>query len=126
MTISDPTNPPPRSLVQGLLSAARYYLGSRTGMIAVAALAPGLGAYFNWGWLVAAGIAPLLIGVLPCVAMCGLGLCMGRKTPRSRSSESEEAAIGDSSEIRIAASPQGSNKTPTVADRKTKDKKECC
>ena len=126
MTIFDPANPSPRSSVQDALSAARYYLGSRTGMIAVAALALGLGAYFNWGWLVAAGIAPLLIGVLPCMAMCALGLCMDRKTSRSRSGESEEAAIGDSSEIRNAASPQGSNKTPTVADRKTKDKKECC
>jgi hypothetical protein len=49
--------------------------------IAVAGLA------FNWSWLVAAGIAPVLLSVLPCVAMCTLGLCMNRMTGRSCSAE---------------------------------------
>jgi len=43
---------------------------------AVAALVAG--AALNWGWLAAAGIAPLLVTALPCLAMCGLGLCMSR------------------------------------------------
>lgn len=33
------------------------------------------GVAFNWSWLAAAGIAPLLIGILPCAAMCALHLC---------------------------------------------------
>lgn len=37
-----------------------------------------IGLYGGWDWLVAAGLAPILIGVLPCLAMCALGLCMGR------------------------------------------------
>lgn len=45
-------------------------------MVAAAALTVGIG--YNWSWLVAAGIAPLLLSVLPCVAMCALGLCMSR------------------------------------------------
>jgi hypothetical protein len=36
------------------------------------------GIAFNWSWLVAAGIAPILLAVLPCAVMCGLGLCMNR------------------------------------------------
>ncbi len=30
----------------------------------------------GWPWLVAAGIAPLLLSAAPCLAMCALGLCM--------------------------------------------------
>lgn len=37
------------------------------------------GLIFNWSWLVAAGALPILFGVLPCLAMCGLHLCsMGK------------------------------------------------
>lgn len=126
MTISDPSGPVPHALAQDAWSAVRYYLGSRTGMIAVAAVALGLGAYFNWGWLVAAGIAPLLIGVLPCVAMCALGLCMSRTTPRPASSEGEEAPNSELPAAQIVIAPQGSIETPALVGGKTKGKKECC
>jgi len=39
----------------------------------------GAAATGGWGWLVAAGIAPVLLSVLPCLVMCGLGLCMMRR-----------------------------------------------
>lgn len=35
-------------------------------------------AAFNWGWLVATGIASVLLSVLPCLVMCALGLCMAK------------------------------------------------
>jgi hypothetical protein len=47
-----------------------------------------IGAVLNWSWLVAVGIAPLLLTALPCIAMCGLGLCMNRMTGRSCSTSS--------------------------------------
>lgn len=40
----------------------------------VAALGAGLA--LNWDWLTAAGIAPILLSLAPCAAMCALGLCM--------------------------------------------------
>ncbi|MBY0331041.1 MAG: hypothetical protein K2X49_10260 [Acetobacteraceae bacterium] len=46
--------------------------------MAVVALG-GAAAFGGWGWLVAAGLAPLLLSVLPCLVMCGLGFCMMRK-----------------------------------------------
>jgi hypothetical protein len=61
---------------------ARRYLTGRGGLFALAATALAAGLALNWSWLVAAGIAPLLISVLPCVAMCALGLCMNRMTGR--------------------------------------------
>lgn len=49
--------------------------GRRTWLVLALALLVG-GAALNWSWLVAAGIAPLLLAFAPCAAMCALGLCM--------------------------------------------------
>jgi len=76
MTVSDRAGSASRSFMGELRYAVRYYLGGRIGLIAIAAAAFGLGAYYNWAWLVAAGIAPILLSALPCAAMCALGLCM--------------------------------------------------
>ncbi|MCZ8548193.1 DUF4231 domain-containing protein [Mesorhizobium qingshengii] len=68
------------SLGRDVLHAIRYYLGGRRGLIVAGASVAVAGVAFNWGWLVAAGIAPLLLAMLPCAAMCALGLCMNRTT----------------------------------------------
>ncbi|GIK96243.1 MAG: hypothetical protein BroJett029_04520 [Alphaproteobacteria bacterium] len=75
------------ALGRDLLHAARYYLGRRSALLALAAIALAAGLAFNWSSLVAAGIAPLLLGVLPCVAMCALGLCMNKMAGRSCSTD---------------------------------------
>ncbi len=77
------TEPAESSLARDLFDAARYYLGGRRGLIVLAALALVAGLALNWDWLVAAGIAPLLVAVLPCVAMCALGLCMNKAGGKS-------------------------------------------
>ena len=53
-----------------------WFRGRRGWLIggAVAVIALGLG--LGWEWLAAVGALPLIVGVLPCVAMCALGLCM--------------------------------------------------
>lgn len=56
-------------------------LGMLTGrriLIGMAAMAVALGLAFNWRWLTAIGVAPILVSTLPCVAMCALGLCMNK------------------------------------------------
>ena len=60
------------SLAQDWLNALRYWLRGRNGVIALIVLAVVIGAALNWSWLVAVGVAPLLITVLPCAVMCGL------------------------------------------------------
>lgn len=37
-----------------------------------------VGGALNWNWLVAAGLLPLIVGLLPCAAMCGLHLCSNK------------------------------------------------
>jgi hypothetical protein len=53
-------------------------LGTR-GLILLAIVVIAAGLALNWSWLVAIGLAPLIFGVLPCAAMCALGLCMMSK-----------------------------------------------
>ncbi|CAN7418428.1 hypothetical protein [Mesorhizobium sp. LjRoot246] len=66
-----------------ILHAVRYHLSGPRGLVIAGAVVIVAGLAFNWSWLVAVGVAPLLLSVLPCVAMCALGLCMNRMTGRS-------------------------------------------
>ena len=60
MTTSNTTKTAGPSPARDLLDAARHYLGV---ILAIAALIGGVA--LNWNWLVAAGIAPLLLTALP-------------------------------------------------------------
>lgn len=85
------------SLARDLLCAARYYLWRPRVLLTLAALAIVAGLALNWSWLVAAGLAPILISTLPCLIMCVFGVCM-----MCRSGEKHSAPIRDAAE---AASP---------------------
>jgi hypothetical protein len=62
----------PLRLAIARLGRSRLAIGAAgLGVIAVAAV-------WQWSGLVAIGVAPLLLSVAPCAAMCGLGLCMHR------------------------------------------------
>jgi hypothetical protein len=65
--------------------AARRYLGKRSLLLTVAMLALAAIAALNWSWLVAAGVASIVLSVLPCLVMCGLGLCMTKMIGRPHS-----------------------------------------
>jgi hypothetical protein len=78
MTTPQPTEAADTSLGRDLVRAARYYLGGRRGLLALALVAVVAGIALNWNWLVATGIAPILLTGLPCLVMCGAGLCMNK------------------------------------------------
>lgn len=78
MTTIELTRASEASSRRGFLGANLPYLGGRRGLIAAGAAIVVAGLAFNWSWLVAAGIAPALLSLLPCAAMCALGLCMNR------------------------------------------------
>lgn len=80
--------------------AVTRFLRSRRGLILIVAVAAAIGAGLHWSWLVAAGIAPVLLAVLPCVAMCALGLCMnhsGRKTGTRFCGDNQRASVKETS-----------------------------
>ena len=90
MQSSEATKVPLEQKKQKNTSVLRERLLGRNGLIMVALLAISGGLYLNWSWLVAAGLAPLILGVLPCVAMCALGLCASKMTGGKSSCSSSE------------------------------------
>lgn len=78
------------TLGQDLWALTRYWLRGRRGPLIIGGGVALGGVVFGWSWLVAAGIAPILLGVLPCVAMCALGLCMNRTGEKSCSSDTRD------------------------------------
>src|SRR5215472_16304413 len=65
--------------------------------IAVLALVAVVAA--SWSWLVATGLATLLVSALPCLVMCGFGRCMyrflgGSSSPQASESTYAEPQIG--------------------------------
>lgn len=65
------------SLRPDVLNSARYYLSNRWTLLVLGSLAVAAGLSFGgWAWLVAAGLAPIVLSTLPCLVMCGLGLCL--------------------------------------------------
>ncbi|MBF24561.1 MAG: hypothetical protein CML18_13535 [Pusillimonas sp.] len=69
---------PGRGGLVGLLTGPRRWW--LFGAIAVIA-----GLTFGWEQLVLFGLAPILISLLPCLIMCGLGLCMMKCKDKSGS-----------------------------------------
>lgn len=104
MTTPQTSEKPQTSLTQDLLRTAQYYLGNRRGLMIVAGIAIVGGLTFNWGWLVAAGIAPILISLLPCVAMCAIGVCCMKKSVDQ--SGRAEATEETSSQLTSKRAPQ--------------------
>ncbi len=102
MNRSESSNATETSLTQDLIYAARYYLGGRRASILLAVAVLGAGAALNWGWLVAIGVAPLLLVFAPCAAMCALGHRMSKATGKSLS---REAGTTERSRPHAAADP---------------------
>ena len=73
---------------------SRLILGSRRFWLVLAAAAVVAGAALNWSWLVAVGVAPLLLTLLPCTAMCALHLCASKSAGSSCAGEHQGAESG--------------------------------
>ena len=50
-------------------------IGRRVAVVVSLSTVVGLGLFLGWGWLVAAGVSSIVLGFLPCAAMCALGQC---------------------------------------------------
>jgi hypothetical protein len=92
MTIANSARSSQRSNTSNVLGTACRYVGGRRGLLLLAGVALTLGLVFKWNWLVAVGVAPVLLSLLPCAAMCALGFCMYKVgTPAARKLPSPEA-----------------------------------
>ncbi len=101
MKTSETIKPLQPSLSQDLGALLRYgfhavraRLSDRRALILLGVAATGGGIVFGWSWLTAVGVAPILLALAPCAAMCALGLCMqgmGGKSGSSQGAESSDA-----------------------------------
>jgi len=84
----------------------RWVLLGAVGLILIGA------AVVGWSWLVAAGIAWIVLSILPCLvcclAMCGMGLCMHKLIGRSGSVQTSGSAVAEQSEGAARAVIEGS------------------
>ena len=83
------------SLAQTAKALLAHYLGNRKVLVLLAIVIVGAGVALNWSWLVAAGIAPILLALAPCAAMCALGVCMSRMGGKSCSSGKDGGAASN-------------------------------
>lgn len=86
---------PEVSVAQRAVNKIWPYVTGRRGWVLLGLAAVGGGLAVNWGTVVALGLAPLLLGVLPCVAMCALGMCMGGAGGKCSSKPEEKGKADD-------------------------------
>lgn len=82
------------SLPQSAWALLRRYLSNRKALVVLAVAVVGAGLALNWSWLVAAGVAPILLALAPCAAMCAVGLCMNKMGSKSCSGAQDDAKKG--------------------------------
>jgi len=110
MTVPQSTTTAEASLGRLGLNVASHYLGKRWVLLSLGGVAVIIGLYSGgWGWLVAAGLAPVILATLPCLIMCGLGICMMCKQ--------QSAASRDAADTGTSSTALGGAKMdrPTVA-----------
>lgn len=56
--------------------ALMQFLSGRRSLLILALIVIGAGAAFNWSWLTAIGVAPVILSLAPCAIMCATGFCM--------------------------------------------------
>lgn len=94
----------------GLSRFLPNWLGGSRGLIVAAVFVVGMGMAFGWPALVALGVAPIILSLLPCAVMCAFGLCMigkGRQ-PGPAQGAVQQMPAGDQAPALLAAAAQAS------------------
>lgn len=53
----------------------RHWLSGRRGLIIGGVVVVIAGLALGWNWLTAVGVAPIILSLAPCAAMCAVGAC---------------------------------------------------
>lgn len=78
----------------------RAWIVSPRGLLIGGLVIVATGLALGWNWVVAAGLAPIILSLAPCAVMCALGMCMmgrGRSAaPPGAASGVEQKAVSES------------------------------
>ena len=98
-------------------AAKSGWLSQRNLLIGVA-LVGGTGALvLGWDWLVAAGLASIILAVAPCLVMCALGLCMNRQSKSDPSAAGTPPATPGPNVPAVKAEAASEPNTPSPGSR---------
>ena len=98
-------------------AAKSGWLNPRNLLIGVA-VAGGTGALvLGWDWLIAAGVASIIIAVAPCLVMCALGLCMNRQSKSDQTAAATPPATSGPGVQAVKAELLSEPNTPTPGNR---------
>lgn len=87
------------------INALRSILSGRRKLILLGAAGLAISLLLSWNWLVAAGLASLLLTALPCVVMCAAGLCMSRMSHGSKTPNTINLPDASTNVDQLSASP---------------------
>lgn len=121
MTTPTTTQRQDSSLTRDVLHAARYYLWRPRVLLTLAAIAIVAGLALNWSWLVAAGVAPILISTLLCLVMCAFGVCMVCRSGEKSSAPIRNATETASPPTTLAVSVTDKPRTGTISSANASD-----
>jgi len=60
---------------RGVREFLRRWLTGRRGLILAGIAVVAVGLALSWNWLTAIGLAPIILSLAPCAAMCAVGAC---------------------------------------------------
>lgn len=131
------TTRPPAVWRTSATELARSILRSPRALLAIGALAIAGGVAANWSWMVAIGAAPVILGLLPCAAMCALGLCMPMGGRRARpvvdTNDANGAPLIEGTATRLASADKSGGREAVVPNLprsvdviRTGDDHACC
>jgi hypothetical protein len=92
MSVSESTKVEKTSLLRAPLSGGLFCLGNWRVLLVFAVIAIIAGLALKWDWLMAIGLAPVLLSTLPCLIMCAFGVCMMCRAKKAQGSSNREAS----------------------------------
>ena len=92
------------TLMQDIGSYLRHRLRGWRGAVLAAVILAVPALWVGWPWLVAAGLAPLILTVAPCALMCAAGLCMNRIGKKPAINPDTSEGVVDTMVQRVSAS----------------------
>jgi hypothetical protein len=81
--IVNPTGTPRAGPAQPIQDFIRRWLTGRRGLIIGGVVIVVAGMALGWNWLSAIGVAPIILSLAPCAAMCAIGACAMMKANSS-------------------------------------------